>query len=341
MRITQSMIHRNYMKGLTRTYSNMSKSLEKLTTGRKFTKGWEDVSSATRALSLRDQLSTSEQRLASIDDPKARIDSAYSNLMSVNEILVSAQEKVLKGLSGEKAEQRDVLAKELDSLKDQVLQFMNAEFSDKYLFGGTQNGGAPFKVNDAGELLYNGINVDSITKNADGKYVYMDAGVEQPVPLEKDTYIDLGLGLSVNGNEVDPRTAFKTSFSGLDILGVGRGGTPDVPNNLYNILDELSETFTTEPYNAERAQALNAQLIQQTDKLMGNVTELSSRADFLSKTADRFEEDILNIKTLQQKLEFCDEAEETAYLKQYQSNWQATLQYGSYALPQSIFDFMR
>lgn len=80
---------------------------------------------------------------------------------SHHSILQTAQEKVLKGMSESMGQDgRDVLAKEISKLKEEILQFANAQYGGKYLFSGTNNSAAPFTVNeDTGKLMYNGIEV--------------------------------------------------------------------------------------------------------------------------------------------------------------------------------------
>lgn len=345
MRVTQSMITRNYLKGLNRTLSDRASSNERITSGRRFTKISENVSDGARALKIREQMYKNEQQLVNIRDAQGELSGAESNLKSINEILQTVQEKSLAGISGTASgDKRKILAQEIDNLKDQVLQFANARFADKFLFSGTNNAAAPFTVDASGKLLYNSKPVDEIYKNpVDGKF-YIDDPTATPIPQNDPIYIDVGLGMKFSGSTVDPKSAFEVSFSGLNVLGFGVDADSGLPNNLYSILDNISKTLNPTPpaeFDKDAADALHKQLVKQTDVLMENITDVGTRVNFLDKTTERLENDLDNLDKLRAKLEAVDDATETINMKMYEFAWMATLQIGSKLIPQSLMDFIR
>lgn len=343
MRITQGMMTRNYLKSLNRNLSNMAKSNEKMTSGRNFTKMSENVSDGARALKIREQLYKNEQHIINIRDAEAELASAESNMMSMNSIMQTVQEKVISGLSDSSSpEKRAVLSQEVNSLKQQILQFANAQFADKFLFSGTNNFTQPFTADSSGKLLYNGKQVDLIYKE-DGKYYIDEAGVKTPIPQNEDVFIDIGLGIKFSGNEVDSTSAFKVSFSGLDVLGFGVDASTGLPNNLYNLLDDISKALNPAPAAFDR-DALGKMLEhskKQNDMLMTNITDIGTRAGFLEKTAERLDSDIANLTELRSKIEAVDDPTESMNMKMYEYAWMVTLQFGSRVLPQSLMDFLR
>lgn len=352
MRITQSMMTRNYLKSMNKSLEGLTKAQQRISSNRKFTRGSENVSDAARALKVREQLGESQQYLVNIRDVENEMSSAESNLMSIEDILQTAQEKVLKGMDGTHQKERQIIAEELDSLKEQVLQFTNAKFADRYLFGGTKNDTAPYSLDSSGNVLYNGVKVEDIKQEADGSLYYLDQnGDKQEIPQNEDAYLDIGLGMRMYGSQVDPKTGFKISYSGIDILGYGMreeknedtGKSMMLPDNLYSILDGLAKEFKKpdDEYDGDKVGLMLNRLQERTDTFMLNVTELGARSKFLEKTTERVENDIFNLQKAQQGLEVTDDPAETINWKMYQYSWLATLQMGSKIIPQSLMDFLR
>ncbi len=348
MRVTQSMMTRNYLKNLNTNLANLSESHEKISSGKKFTRSSENVADAARALKVRDQLYTDKQYLSNIQNVQNRLSSAESNLSSINSILVSARDKMQKAMTDTSGNVRDILAQEIDSLRDEVLQFANAQFSDKYLFGGSNNAGAPFTKDAAtGEILYNGVKVDDIQKNSDGSYYYYKtpadeaSDIKTAVPENSDVYLDIGLGLNMNQNEVDPRSAFKVSFSGLDILGYGKDAKSGLSNNALNLLSDAVKTMSEQPMDSDKLSQISDLMKQKTENVMLNITDIGTKCNFLDKSAERLENDVFNLTKAQQDLEITNDASETIQWKMYNYAWMASLQYGAKVLPVSLMDFIR
>lgn len=346
MRVTQNMMTRNYLSSLNRNLSNLNSSQEKIYSGRKYQHGSENVSDSARALRVRKQLFDDQVYLDNVRDADSFMASGESNLRSINDILVSARDKIQKGQSDTYSTQRVDIGKEIEKLKDQVLQFANAQFAGKNLFGGTNSGSAPFTVGADGRLEYNTIPVDDIRQDANGDYVYDLTNPDGttstlPVPMEEELYIDLGLGLQMTGDQVDPRSAFKTSFSGLELFGFGKDPATGMSNNVFNLLKDATDGLSAGTYDRDTMGVLSDHLKLRTEKLMLNVIDIGTRTNFLEKTTERLENDILNLTQIQQKLEVTDDPTESINWKTYNYAWMATLQFGAQVLPVSLMDFIK
>lgn len=352
VRITQNTMIRNYLTNMNMNMNRLAKSQDRML-GQKYRNASENLGDTSRALRVRQELHENEEYLVGVRDAAGRLSSAESNLRSINDILVTASEQLmLRANNDPNGEEREIMAQEIEALRDQVLQFANAEFSDIYLFSGTNNGEAPFKVDDDGDLTYNGIKVSDIsaerkTITYDGVtyenvYTYTDPadGQEKPVPEDNNSYFDVGLGITVTGNQVESKSAFKITFSGLDCFGSGEDAE-GIPNNVYNILDEAAQVLRAEPFDRERLEQLQDKLTLKTEDLMINVTDIGTRDNMLSTIEERVENDNYNLTALQQKLEVADTATESMNWKMYSAIMMATYQFGSQVLPQTLMDFIR
>lgn len=347
MRVTQRMVSRNYLNSLNTTLTRRAESFERSTTGLKFTKLSQNVADGTRAMKIQEERYKSEQQLSNVESILSEMNSIDSNLESIDSILQTAQEKLLQALNQQKGDPAgDVLAQEIASIKEQVVQFANAQFGGKYLFSGTNNATAPFTVDEnSGKLCFNGIELEKISyKN--GKYVYTDdAGKEQEVPNSGDVYMDIGLGLKIGeGLEPDPRSAFKVSFSGMDVLGFGAPVTGEhgtqVASNAYDLLTQIEESLKN-GYNKDELSDLHAQLVEVNDNMRMSRTDLGTRMNFLERNQTRLENDVDNLSEMESKLISSDPATEAINLSMCNYAWMAVLQLGSQVLPSSLLDFMR
>lgn len=350
MRVAQRMISRNYLRTLNNSLSKRAESLERGDSGLKFNKLSDNVADGSRAMHIQEERYQSTQQLNNVENLYAEMKSVDSNMESIHSILQSVQENMLKAMSESYgATSREVIAKQIEKNKEEIIQFANAQFAGKYLFSGTNNSSQPFTVNEqSGKLQFNGVEVEKIYKDTDGKYYYDDPANTPPktlVPNSEDIYADIGLGLKISdGSQVDSRTAFQVSFSGLEILGFGKGvtgkdGTPNVASNVYDLLTQVQNAITPNLAKTD-ADDLHRQLVSLTDKVGMMRTDLGTRMNFLERTQTALEADIENMTNLETNLISSDPAEEAMKMKDCEYSWLAILQLGSKVLPSSLLDFM-
>ncbi|HHX56977.1 MAG TPA: hypothetical protein GX710_03055 [Clostridiales bacterium] len=350
MRVTQNSMSRNYINNLNSTLLKYNKSMDKVSSGRRFTKMSESVADGSRALRLRAQIYKNEQMQRNLSTVQEELNVAETNMMSVKGVLDTAHEQALKVQNGinEPDNEYQIYSSVFNSYKDQVFQWSNAVYGDKYLFGGTNNGGYPFSLNSSGEMEYNGVNVNDISKDADGYFVF--GTPPEKVPYSDEIYVDVGLNLSVDGGKLDKKTALNISVSGLDSFGFGTtnvdylsvDGTMknfDVPNNIYVIFDEMAKALDTK--DMDKFAALDLQLTEQSRKMMVEVADLGVRGNYLTSTLSRYEDEELTLIEMQTNVEKINDSEEITTMRSHEYSWQLTLQFGSSFLPQSLMDYLR
>ena len=343
IRVTQNMMVRNYLRAYNRNLSYVSKSEQRML-GQKYNKASENISDTSRALRVRQNLFDNEVYTTNIRDANARLEAAENNLTSINEILEKAREQIInKAANDPSASARETLATELDNLKDEMVQFMNAQFSDSYLFGGTENGEPPFAVGEDGRLTYHGFAVDDITFDADQqKYIYTnpETGEQLPVPEDGEQYVDIGMGMTMNGDSVNSNSAFKISFSGLEVFGCGKDEN-GVSQNIFNMLKDAADILRKEPFDREALENVSVAMKDSREDLTLQISGIGTQTQFLETSLDRLDKENLTLTTLQQKLEVTDTAVESMNWKVYTALLNATYQFSSQVLPNTLMDFIR
>lgn len=344
MRVSNSYMTRNYLKNLNHSLDLYNKSGNKLESGRKFTKMSENVSDGTRALNIRTQVYKNEQVTENVKKAGETLTMAESNLMSIKDIVDTLHDETIKALNGTNDSASEIFSTDFNSIKKQIVEFANCKYNNSFILGGTNTQTPPFDVVN-GELTYNGINVNDITKNNDEFFANGNK-----VPYSGSIYIDVGLSVAVKNGKVDSRTAFNMSVSGLDCLGYGKSKmtyedatgtkqTIDVPDNIYEIVDEMEKCLDNKDY--EKLSALNDHLKEKFDDLVTEISDIGIRTNYLERCESRLDDESYVLTEIQTNLEYIKETDELVNNKTLSYGWLLTLQYGSKVLPQSLMDYVK
>lgn len=322
MRITQKNLTRAYLSGLNRNISQLSKSNERLSSGKRINKVSDQVTDAQKALKVRNQLRNNEQFVRNIQSIQNEISAQESSAMQMNEILIDVKELLVKAGSGVNSDSdKAIIANEISQLNKSILQLVNVKSSDRYTFSGLNNE-APIQIDVSGNVLFNGVNVDDILES----------------DLENDSiFIDIGIGMKFD-TQVDQSSVVQLNTSAIHLLGYGKNGN-GTPNNLVSLLNRVVSDLKVG--DVSQISEYQKQLSQSVDRVLVQVTDIGTRYAYLENSISRLENEKLNLTDQQNHLESIDYEEETILNKSYDMAYQISLQLGSKVLPLSIFDFMR
>lgn len=340
MRVADRSTVRNYLSYLNNARNDYAETTDRIATGKRFTQISDDVSAGARVLETRNNKYKVEKQKDNITSIREELDAAESNMNTINDILKRvSSELIVKALNGTNDQATlDVYANEVAALKEELLQLANSKYGDKFLFGGTNAVSSPFTVDETtGRLKYNGVDVDSIQKDADG-YFYEDAtGARVEIPMDDDVYLDIGLGIKMAGTAVDPSTGYKISYSGLDIVGFGKDEDGN-SNNLYNALNDIEKALRDG--DREKLGELNNKLMDQKKEFMANLTDLGAKTQFLETMETRLTNTIDDYTQRINNLMGVVPGEEETTLMMNDYALKAVLQLGSKILPTSLMDYI-
>lgn len=322
MRITQKNLTRAYLSGLNRNINQLSKSNERLSSGKRINKVSDNVTDAQKALKVRNQLRNNEQFVRNIQSIQNEISAQESSAMQMNEILIDVKELLVKAGSGINSDSdKLIIANEISQLNKSILQLVNVKTSDRYTFSGLNNE-APIQIDASGNVLFNGVNVDDILET----------------DLDNDSiFIDIGIGLKFD-TQVDQSSVVQLNTSAIHLLGYGKNGN-GTPNNLVSLLNKVVSDLKVG--DVSQISEYQKQLSKSVDRVLVQVTDIGTRYAYLENSISRLENEKLNLTDQQNHLESIDYEEETILNKSYDMAYQISLQLGSKVLPLSIFDFMR
>jgi flagellin-like hook-associated protein FlgL len=193
----------------------------------------------------------------------------------------------------------------------------------------------------------------------------------KPVKYSGDSYMDIGLDMSVAGNgKVAPKTAFRTTVDGIAAMGYG---TTDVPyneikglqasagyqgsgsgsndsetvcNNIYDMMNEMQKAIDSLDEGADisnvidKISAVMVNFKKQTDNIIAAESEIGVRTQFLETNLDRLEAENTSLKKMQKDIETVDDATEITNFLGYQNAWNLVLQFGKNIVPKSLMDYV-
>lgn len=336
MRVTHQMLQRNYLTRMNDNLTRYTKSGDKISNNRSFSKAYENVTDAGKALNFRKQIAANERYQSTIRDVQGRTAAAEDGLRTVNSLMISVEDLLIEGMNGTMTkEDRDKIATEIDQYQNQIYQIMNQKYSDKYVFAAAGNGDgtAPFESVD-GVLKYNGTYVNTMSQDAAG--TILDANGD-PIQYNKHNYVDIGFGYAVKDGAVDPNTAFKDTYSGVECFGYGYS-TNGSPLNAWSLLGEIATNLRIG--NMDRLDDNLDTIKESMEFMLTSITAIGARGVTLQNTLANLENEYINLVEADDKIESVDVAEEIIYNNSYEATWMVTLQMGTKLIPPSIFNYL-
>ena len=135
------------LKNLSRSYSNLDKYSDQLSTGKKVNRPSDDPVVAMKGMNYRSQLTEVEQFQRNLGEVYNWMDNSDSALDKATQALQRLRELAVQASNGTYEEnQRESIAKEVDQLKEHLIDIANTKVNNKYIFNGTDTKNAPVSV---------------------------------------------------------------------------------------------------------------------------------------------------------------------------------------------------
>lgn len=271
MRITSSMMMKNYTRNLNNSMEALNKASNQSTTGRSFDKVSDNPVLAAEAYRLRRQTSLNSDYTSNMVTTDSVMSTAESSMMSIHSAIQEVSNgDLLKGITGTSGpDERLIIATKLRTMQGNVLAQLNSKYADTYVFGGSGSNEMPFSCDSNGNLLYRGVDVNTgILANEDGSIATLN---KLKVSFGKDngeTFNDFTMELNVGAGVASNSVAIDTDSKKITIsLMDGATGS-----DLQNVLQDSSAYAITgaSPFTADFSK------ITVTGDLTGTLTSASS-----------------------------------------------------------------
>lgn len=331
MRVSTRAIMSGYNRNLNKTLNNLYSSQNRVLTQRNFNSIAEDPSSAARSFKLWREYSQNADYIENTKTTQELFDSVASSALQISKVLSEqVNEDALKAVNGATSQEaRETYATTLRGMQETIVLSMNSSYGDRFLFGGASTKEAPFELNDAGELLYRGVNTTDPNK------------IKELEGFMKETlYVDLGFGMQKTGGTINSESVFDTAICGLDVVGYGQ--TDDgISKNVVTLLGQMADELEKENFDEDKFNKLFTQFTECKNDVADFAAEIGTDCEFLENTVTKLEsnQDILNTQIIS-----VDQVDMPAAITDYiwqEYAYNAALKVGNSLLSQSFIDFMR
>lgn len=182
MRVTQGMISNSMLKNLSKSYGKLDKYLDQLSTGRKINRPSDNPFIAIKGMSYRTEVKQIEQFKRNTNEVHNWMDNSDDALSNATSALQRIRELASQAANDTyDAEQRENISKEVEQLKEDLIDIANTNVNGKYIFNGTNTNEAPITKDEAGNYEFDfrdsDVNIEiakgtSLKANVEGSDVF-------------------------------------------------------------------------------------------------------------------------------------------------------------------------
>ncbi|HLR72902.1 MAG TPA: flagellar hook-associated protein FlgL, partial [Pseudogracilibacillus sp.] len=155
MRVTQSMLQNNMLNNLFKSQSNMDKYLKQITTGKKINRPSDDPVIAMKGINYRTEVTEAEQYTRNATEVWNWFDHSDDVLGKSTKAMQRMEELANQAANGTNTQDElNSIKKEVEQLKEQMIEMANTQVNGKYIFNGTDTDKPLIKKekNDNGEV---------------------------------------------------------------------------------------------------------------------------------------------------------------------------------------------
>lgn len=347
IRATTNGVLNTYRSNLMRSFITLNQARNTVLTQRNFNSYAEDPAGAAQAFQLRRSFLRTDSQISVSESVVRKFESAWSALESIvsdvdNGTTGSAWESVLKAANDPTGAGRNALGSQLTQLADSVVQSLNTQYGDSFIFAGADGLTVPFTWETVGgerTLCYRGVPVDTTDPDQLSQLEYLSSETK---------YVDIGLGLQEDGTgELIEASAFNASLPGINFLGYGVDND-GAPKNLVSIIQKLGSLLSNcdadgkwaSTADGEEYTRLVTKLEAAADNLKIQHVEMDTKTGFLKDNQTRLESDAYTLNEQIMGIEQCDPALAISNFSWAQYCYNAALRMGNSILSQSLMDYL-
>lgn len=218
MRITNKMISDRILNNIQGSIKRIAKLHDQLSSGKMVRYPSDNAIVATRATKIESRLREIEQYKGNIDYAQNIIQSYDTSLQEVSSVYQRLRELFVQAANGVlTADQRQAISKEIQEIKDHLVQIANTQVGTDYVFGGYESDKAP--VDQNGEILLNPDAAKARFVNVLGYQINYGLTVNDVFITKNGVSVFKLIDMTVNALENnDQKMLSKATLMSLDLL---------------------------------------------------------------------------------------------------------------------------
>lgn len=315
MRITNNMMIANMTRNLQTNIRKLDKTQTRYNTGKRIHKPSDDPIGITRSLKIRTDINELAQFKKNIEDALSWVESTEQAIIGYTEVLKRLRDLTVQGANGVLGkEDTQKIQSEVAELKKQIISQANTTYSGNYIFSGK--------------------NTDKELLNAEGRYADLDAAKpDTPIVDLIDNHtikFQVGIGEQLSINTL-----------GADLFEIDEN-TPGAgkPAGIIELIEEMENILENGNETGELSNKLDI-IDKYMDKALTARGDIGARTNRIELLLNKVEDDIINLRELQSKLEDADLAETAIQLMNEENVYRASLHVGARIIQPTLLDFLR
>lgn len=156
-RVSQSMMSQMFMKDMYGGLNRLMDVEQQLSSGQLYNRPSDNPSEVVRGMTLESTLAANEQYMDNLDDAVTWLANTETALGQITDCISSIRENAVYACDGALSDvDREAIAREIEALRDEIVQSANYNVEGSYLLAGYDTTRAPFAVADDGTVEYGG-----------------------------------------------------------------------------------------------------------------------------------------------------------------------------------------
>lgn len=350
MRVTDNAAARQYLYNNNKSMSTYLNCFNRVLSQKDFLRASENSVSANRAMKIRKNLNNLTMYDSNLKQASELFTSAESNLYHIaNDVYLNVDAKLTSVQDTKNTDELQAIAAEIEESAKEMMSSMNSDFSGRQIFAGTSNNKTPFTVK---YFEPDGTEVAEADKSGEAKAVvyFNDDPINQYNDASKfngcqtGIYVDVGLGVKynqdANGNvTVDKDTVMDVSLNGAKLTGCGTDGLdPADSNNIIQLTFDAA--YAVRNGDLESANRLIDKLQKAQTTVLEGITRMGATQNKIDFYLNKNEDYRYNLSEDQNETEGVQIEKEITNMTAAQAAYNAALQLGARAIPQSIFSYI-
>lgn len=318
MRITNNMLTTNFMYNYNNALSRVTNLQQQISSGKAVNKPSDDPVKAVRSLKFYTSLSTNNMYKQNANDAISWMktsDGAVSNIVSD---VSSIKTLLSQSIAANPPVANEAIAKQIDSLIDELVNAGNTQIGDRYVFAGQNDRTQPFSRDPAtGVVTYSGTYDGQLKDPGDPASVLPNGGT---------------ICIKVSPGEPDNQRD-KVNVDGVQLFGtLDADGQPSIFKDLLDIKNKVQNGTMT----SDDLQTIDDSL----DYIINAQTTLGTRQSTYQTVLDNLKGDYVTIKSDLSQNEDLDEAKASIDFAAATNVYSAALSVGAKILPKSLADYL-
>ncbi|SDT75935.1 flagellin N-terminal helical domain-containing protein [Actinoplanes derwentensis] len=303
-RVTESSVRTRTMQGLQRSLGKTQAAQDQISSGKQLHRPSDSPTGTVSALQLRGEVRANKKYSANADDAMGRLGTVQDTLKSVYEQVQRTRTLTLEAASaggGSTPQANIARAEEIDEIKSLVVQFANAKYLNRPVFGGSTPDSAAYGTGG------------SYTGEVDGETM----------------------------RTIGPNARVRVDVRGPEVFGAELQADGTTPNEqqLFRVLDSLSTAMRTG--DADGIQTGLQNLDKATETLNSTLSDVGARYNRVTQMKQSAEDRLMSVSSQLSDIEDVDLPKAIMELQMQQTSYQAALAATAKVIQPSLIDFLR